>query len=125
MSTTTTTTTTPGLFFVSSRITHPQLSEEIFHEWYNQRHIPDIFQTSGFEEAYRWKVLKDFNTSIRRRGRGRGRGSRREEEDVQRPFLNTYPLRDVEFLGSEEFKSEYMERFWLFEGGGERGGGKG
>lgn len=109
---TTTTTTTPGLFFVSSRITHPQLSEEIFHEWYNQRHIPDIFQTSGFEEAYRWKVLKDFNTSIRRRGRGRGRGSRREEEDgeedVQRPFLNTYPLRDVEFLGSEEFKSEYM-----------------
>lgn len=53
--------------------------------------------------------------------RRRGRGSRREEEDgkgdVQRPFLNTYPLRDVEFLGSEEFKSEYMERFWLFEGG--------
>lgn len=52
--------------------------------------------------------MKDFNTSIRRRGRG----SRREEEDgkgeVQRPFLNTYPLRDVEFLGSEEFKSEYM-----------------
>lgn len=40
--------------------------------------------------------------------RRRGRGSRREEEDVQRPFLNTYPLRDVEFLGSEEFKSEYM-----------------
>lgn len=107
-----TTTTTPGLFFVSSRITHPQLSEDIFHEWYNQRHIPDIFQTSGFEEAYRWKVLKDFHTSIRRRGRGRGRGSRRGEEDgkgeVQRPFLNTYPLRDVEFLGSEEFKSEYM-----------------
>lgn len=106
MSTTTTTTTTPGLFFVSSRITHPQLSEDIFHEWYNQRHIPDIFQTSGFEEAYRWKVLKDFNTSIRRRGSRRG--SRREEEDVERPFLNTYPLRDVEFLGSEEFKSEYM-----------------
>lgn len=103
---TTTTTTTPGLFFVSSRITHPQLSEATFHEWYNQRHIPDIFQTSGFEEAYRWKVLKDT------RRRGRGRGSRREEEhgkeDVQRPFLNTYPLRDVEFLGSEEFKSEYM-----------------
>lgn len=43
---------------------------------------------------------------------------------MQRPFLNTYPLRDVEFLGSEEFKSEYMERFWLFEGGGrERGEG--
>lgn len=102
--TTTTTTTTPGLFFVSSRITHPQLSEDIFHEWYNQRHIPDIFQTSGFEEAYRWKIMKDT--------RRRGRGSRREEEDgkgeSQRPFLNTYPLRDVEFLGSEEFKSEYM-----------------
>lgn len=110
MSTTTTTTTTPGLFFVSSRITDPQLSEDIFHEWYNQRHIPDIFQTSGFEEAYRWKVLKDFNANTRKRGRGRG--SRREEEDgkgeVKRPFLNTYPLRDVEFLGSEEFKSEYM-----------------
>lgn len=97
---TTTTTTTSGLFFVSSRITHPHLSEDTFHEWYNQRHIPDIFQTSGFEEAYRWKIMKDT--------RRRGRGSRREEEDVQRPFLNTYPLRDVEFLGSEEFKSEYM-----------------
>lgn len=42
--------------------------------------------------------------------RRRGRGSRGEEEDGkgERPFLNTYPLRDVEFLGSEEFKSEYM-----------------
>lgn len=56
--------------------------------------------------------MKDFNANTRKRGRGRGRGSRREEEDgkedVQRPFLNTYPLRDVDFLGSEEFKGEYM-----------------
>lgn len=80
---------TPGLFFVSSRITHPHLSEAIFHEWYNQKHIPDMFQTSGFEEAYRWKVLKDLNT----------------KKIIKGPFLNTYPLRDVEFPGSEEFKT--------------------
>jgi hypothetical protein len=36
----------PGLLFVNSKITSPSLSPEAFTEWYQDVHIPDIFNTS-------------------------------------------------------------------------------
>ncbi|KAI5360897.1 hypothetical protein Slin14017_G090720 [Septoria linicola] len=55
-----------------------------YNEWYEQRHIPDTFKTSGMAEAYRWKALNP---------------------EAERPFLNVYPLQDVAFLGSDEFET--------------------
>lgn len=76
--------TNPGTFYVSMKITHPDLSEQLFNEWYDKTHIPDAFKTRAFKEAYRWKAL---------------------DSAAERPFLNTYPLEDVDFLNSKEFKS--------------------
>jgi hypothetical protein len=36
----------PGLLFVNSKITSPDLSPEAFKRWYEDVHIPDIFKTS-------------------------------------------------------------------------------
>jgi hypothetical protein len=36
----------PGLLYVNSKITSPNLSPAAFTKWYNDVHIPDIFKTS-------------------------------------------------------------------------------
>ncbi|KAI1612743.1 hypothetical protein EDD36DRAFT_496003 [Exophiala viscosa] len=79
--------TGPGVLYVNSKITCSKLSPEIFTEWYEDVHIPDIFETSGIKSAYRY-----YTTSS-------------NPEAVERPYLALYPLRDVSFLQTAEFKS--------------------
>ncbi|KAK4941413.1 hypothetical protein LTR10_018682 [Elasticomyces elasticus] len=79
--------TGPGVLYVNSKITSSKLSSEIFTKWYEDVHIPDIFETSGIKSAYRY-----YTTS-------------REPEAVERPYLALYLLRDVSFLQTAEFKS--------------------
>lgn len=50
---------------------------------YEQVHIPDIFKTSGIKEASRWKNI---------------------EPAGERPYLAMYPLEDLDFLQTDEFK---------------------
>nr|OQO26167.1 hypothetical protein B0A51_03886 [Rachicladosporium sp. CCFEE 5018] len=75
----------PGLLFVNSKITKPdQLSDEQYTRWYEDTHIVDIFKTSGIKEAARWKAL---------------------DPEQDRPYLALYPLEDLDFLNSDEFKA--------------------
>lgn len=81
----------PGLLYVNSKITNSDLlSPELFTHWYEEEHIPDIFKTSGIKSAYRYHTTA---------------GDAGEKVIVDRPYLALYPLRDVAFLESTEFKS--------------------
>jgi len=81
-----TTETGPGLLFVNSRISAPdKLSPSLFTQWYHEVHIPDIFQTSGMKSAFRYCSTNP--------------------DSVYRPYLALYPLKDVSFLQTDEFKS--------------------
>ena len=77
----------PGLLYVNSKITSSKLSPELFTKWYEDVHIADIFETSGIKTAYRYYTASP------------------DAAAVERPYLALYPLRDVAFLQTTEFKS--------------------
>lgn len=77
----------PGLLFVNSKIVSPDLSPELFTQWYQDIHIRDIFLTSGIKSASRY-----FTASS-------------EPATIERPYLALYPVKDVAFLYSAEFKA--------------------
>ncbi|KAK3100818.1 hypothetical protein LTR53_018972, partial [Teratosphaeriaceae sp. CCFEE 6253] len=75
----------PGVLFVNSKITKPdEFSDQDFSKWYEVVHIPDIFKTSGIKSASRWRAVDPAN---------------------DRPYLALYPVDDLEFLDSDEFKA--------------------
>ncbi|TKA74995.1 hypothetical protein B0A55_02649 [Friedmanniomyces simplex] len=75
----------PGILFVNSKITKPgELSSKDYTKWYEKVHIPDIFKTSGIKEASRWQAV---------------------DEKSERPYLALYPLEDLDFLETDEFKA--------------------
>jgi hypothetical protein len=76
---------TPGILFVNSKITSDTLSPEVFTAWYEGAHIPDILDTSGIKSAFLYKSSTP--------------------DKVERPFLALYPVKDVQWLYSDEFKS--------------------
>ncbi|KAK4496019.1 hypothetical protein PRZ48_013288 [Zasmidium cellare] len=79
----------PGLLYVNSKIIQPdKLSPEQYTRWYEETHIPDIFQTAGIDQAYRWQAL---------------------DPAAERPYLALYPLKDTNFLQSSEFKAIPVE----------------
>lgn len=74
---------TPGLLYASSKISQPDiLDEKSFLEWYDEEHIPELIQTSGFDSAFRFI---DSNP------------------DSERPYLAVYPTKDFSFFKSDEF----------------------
>lgn len=74
----------PGLLYVNSKIIQPEkLSNERYTRWYEETHIPDILKTAGIDEAHRWQAL---------------------DPAAERPYLALYPLNDIGFLQSPEFK---------------------
>lgn len=79
--------TGPGLLYVNSKITSSRWSPQKFDEWYEKVHVPDVFQTSGIKTAYRYYVTSQ------------------EPNAVDGPYLALYPLEDVSFLQTAEFKS--------------------
>jgi len=75
----------PGLLFVKSRVTKPdELSPTQFIEWYEKVHIPDVLSTNGADTAYRY-------TNI--------------DPNGEYSFLAMYPVGDISFFQSEEFKN--------------------
>jgi hypothetical protein len=78
----------PGLLWVNSKLKQPdKVSPEDFHKWYEEVHIPDIFKSGGFKEAWRWESLNPAD---------------------ERPYLALYPLEDLDFLQSAAFKGEVI-----------------
>ncbi|KAL1897305.1 hypothetical protein Sste5346_004041 [Sporothrix stenoceras] len=76
----------PGLLFVQSRITQPDtMSEEVFMHWYDTDHIAEVIETTGVDSAIRWK--------------------HDQLETAPLPYLSVYPLEDIAFLRSDEFKA--------------------
>jgi hypothetical protein len=74
----------PGLLFVSSKITRPDiLDEETYIKWYGEEHIIDVLKTSGFHSSLRFKNA---------------------DPKAEKPHLVLYPMNDIGFLQSEEFK---------------------
>jgi hypothetical protein len=73
-----------GLLYVNSKITRPEvLSEETFIEWYSKEHIPEILNTSGVNSALRFKNV---------------------DPKAERPYLVLYPMNNIGFTQSDEFK---------------------
>lgn len=78
--------TEPELLYVNSKIVEPsRLSPELFTSWYNDVHIPDIFETTGIREAFRYYTTAEDPSSI------------------ERPYLALYPIKSKGFLQSAEF----------------------
>lgn len=77
----------PGLLYVNSKITSPSLSPKVFTEWYEDIHIRDIFLTSGINSAFRYYTQAP------------------DAAKIERPYLALYPVEDVGFLYSEEFRA--------------------
>ncbi|KAB5515243.1 hypothetical protein GE09DRAFT_1160641 [Coniochaeta sp. 2T2.1] len=76
---------TPVVLFVNSKIISDTLSPELFRDWYEGVHIPDIFETSGIKSAFRYHTTTPGK--------------------VDRPYLALYPVADLEWLNSAEFKA--------------------
>src|ERR1700754_962717 len=75
----------PGLFYVNSKVTDPELTSEAFTKWYDNVHVPDIFDSGTISNAFRYYSV---NPAV-----------------VERPYLALYPMEDVKLLQSQKFNS--------------------
>ncbi|KAI8195224.1 Core atranone cluster (CAC) protein 1 [Colletotrichum sp. SAR 10_65] len=88
----------PGLLFVNSKIIRPDLiDEDAFFKWYDEDHIAEILATSGIQSAFRFL---DVNIG-----------------SVERPYLAMYPMRDIGFTKTEEFRNINVSSDMLPNGG--------
>ncbi|KAL4939423.1 hypothetical protein BDV06DRAFT_36990 [Aspergillus oleicola] len=76
-----------GLLLAISRIKPGRITPAAFETWYNDTHVADVLKTSGINSAARYHAA---NTPA---------------YSENWPFLALYPVPDVSFLASEEFKS--------------------
>jgi len=83
----------PGILFVRSRISPTSkdiLDECTFLKWYDDEHIAEVVSTSGIQSAFRYvDVSKSSPTG---------------DSQNLKPFLAVYPMRDLTFTLSDEFK---------------------
>jgi len=83
----------PGLLFVRSRISPTSkniLDEPTFLKWYDDEHIAEVVSTSGIQSAFRYVDV--------------GKSSPTGDFQNLKPFLAVYPMRDLAFTLSDEFK---------------------
>lgn len=74
-----------GIIYVNSGIERTDvLDEETFMNWYDNDHIAEVIETSGVSSAWRFKSP--------------------EPDKVDKPYLAMYPLEDIGFTQTEEFK---------------------
>ncbi|ETS88023.1 hypothetical protein PFICI_01851 [Pestalotiopsis fici W106-1] len=74
-----------GSLYVESKISRSDvLDEETYLKWYDEEHIPEILATGGIKSARRFKNV---------------------DPEAEKPYLALYPLADLAFLGSEQFKN--------------------
>ncbi|EUC46280.1 hypothetical protein COCMIDRAFT_93314 [Bipolaris oryzae ATCC 44560] len=83
----------PGILFVRSRIaptSHLLLSESTYLAWYDTEHIPDVLSTRDITSAFRYIDVSKTSPV----------GDSRNPT----PFLACYPMPDLAFTQSEEFR---------------------
>jgi hypothetical protein len=73
---------TPGILWVNSKISNPDLSPDTYRKWYDEVHFPDIIRSSGMKACFRYEAM---------------------DPNADRPFFAYYPVKDIAFLTSEEF----------------------
>lgn len=74
----------PGCLHVESKISRPDILDEgTYSKWYEEEHIAEVTSTSGIRSSRRFK---DVNP------------------DADKPYLALYPLDDLGFLKSDEFR---------------------
>lgn len=73
----------PGLLFVNSKVTRPDiLNLDAFFKWYDDEHIPEVVESSGFKGARRYIDV---------------------DQTVERRYLALYDCLDIAFRNSAEF----------------------
>jgi hypothetical protein len=82
-----------GILYVRSSIArsaHGILDEKTFLEWYDEDHIAEVVSTSGIRSGFRY--IDDAKTSAL------------GDSTNSKPFLAFYPMDDMSFTLSEEFR---------------------
>ncbi|KAF1941454.1 hypothetical protein EJ02DRAFT_202598 [Clathrospora elynae] len=84
----------PGILFVRSRISPASkqvLDEPTFLKWYDDLHIPEVVSTSGIKSAFRYIDMHKTCPAS------------------PKPYLAFYPMLDLAFTLSEEFRGVRVE----------------
>lgn len=84
----------PGMLFVRSRIAPASkdvLNESVFVKWYDEEHIPEVVSTSDIKSAFRYHDIDKTSPT----------GDARNHK----PYLAYYPMHDLAFTQSDEFKA--------------------
>ncbi|KAL6415690.1 putative alpha/beta hydrolase [Ilyonectria robusta] len=77
-----------GIFFVNSKIARPDILDvPTFLKWYDDDHIPEIIETSGIRSARRFVDI---------------------DPEVGMPYLAMYPMEDIGFTQSQEFRNIHV-----------------
>ncbi|KAF2851547.1 hypothetical protein T440DRAFT_66790 [Plenodomus tracheiphilus IPT5] len=96
----------PGILWVQSRIKpacQDMIDETTFLRWYDEEHITEIVATSGIESAFRFVNIPS--------------SSQDDEGATTTPFLALYPMDDLAFTTSDEFR-EIRVQSDILPGGG-------
>ncbi|RDW68493.1 dimeric alpha+beta barrel [Coleophoma crateriformis] len=76
--------TGPGILYVNSKIARADILDEAgYMKWYEEDHIPEIIEIDVIKSALRWKDV---------------------DPKADKPYLVTYPMQDIGFTQSPEFK---------------------
>ncbi|KAF2836236.1 hypothetical protein M501DRAFT_940071 [Patellaria atrata CBS 101060] len=74
----------PGILFVQSAISRPDIMDyDTYMKWYDEDHIDEIIHTDAIKSAFRY-----INTS----------------PDAKKPYLAFYPMEDIAFTQGERFR---------------------
>ncbi|KAL5119959.1 hypothetical protein ACEQ8H_002057 [Pleosporales sp. CAS-2024a] len=81
----------PGILFVRASIADDILDEKTFLRWYDADHIPEVVTTSGIKSGFRCVDSEKESPSGRMRN--------------PKPLLTFYPMSDLSFASSDEFRA--------------------
>ncbi|EPE33409.1 Dimeric alpha+beta barrel [Glarea lozoyensis ATCC 20868] len=73
----------PGLLYVNSKLASDLIDETTYQKWYREDHIPEVIATSGIDSAMRCRDV---------------------DPAADKPNLVLYPMKDIGFTQTEEFK---------------------
>ena len=84
----------PGMLFVRSRIalaSKDVLNESVFVKWYDEEHIPEVVSAGGIKSGFRYQDIDKTSPT--------------GDAQNHKPYLVCYPMHDLAFTQSNEFKA--------------------
>lgn len=81
----------PGILHVRSRISSSALTEPVFLAWYDNEHIAEVVATSGIRSGFRYIDV--------------AKTSPNGDKANPKPFFAFYPMDDLRFTQSDEFRN--------------------